>query len=232
MDYQSFQPGGQDQNQTPIASSPSDSIPHKTSTPKFIALVIFLLVLAGGAYSAIWWWGKQQVVVPSPTLDLIADWQTYTNTQYGFEFKYPMSWVVKELQASSIDYQPTNRTFIAIYTKSIPSQDFDARIDVYNDSISTVLVGNPFLEAATKIYQSDVFAYYRGKYGDTYFLATNNNITYQISGNEALILQFLSTFKFADSNQGQTVCTQDAKQCPDGSYIGRTGPNCEFVCPK
>ncbi len=23
----------------------------------------------------------------------------------------------------------------------------------------------------------------------------------------------------------------DAMQCPDGSYIGRTGPNCEFACP-
>lgn len=29
-----------------------------------------------------------------------------------------------------------------------------------------------------------------------------------------------------------TVCTQDAKQCPDGSYVGRTGPRCEFAeCP-
>ncbi|MFA6257732.1 MAG: hypothetical protein WC671_01825 [Candidatus Paceibacterota bacterium] len=27
------------------------------------------------------------------------------------------------------------------------------------------------------------------------------------------------------------ACTADAKQCPDGSYVGRTGPNCEFVCP-
>jgi uncharacterized protein with FMN-binding domain len=27
------------------------------------------------------------------------------------------------------------------------------------------------------------------------------------------------------------VCTMDAKQCPDGSYVGRTGQNCEFVCP-
>ncbi len=27
-------------------------------------------------------------------------------------------------------------------------------------------------------------------------------------------------------------CTQEAKQCPDGSYVGRTGPNCEFSpCP-
>lgn len=27
-------------------------------------------------------------------------------------------------------------------------------------------------------------------------------------------------------------CTQDAKQCPDGSWVGREGPNCEFTpCP-
>lgn len=28
------------------------------------------------------------------------------------------------------------------------------------------------------------------------------------------------------------LCAQDAKQCSDGSYVGRTGPKCEFVCPK
>jgi hypothetical protein len=28
------------------------------------------------------------------------------------------------------------------------------------------------------------------------------------------------------------ACTMDAKQCSDGSYVGRTGPNCEFsACP-
>lgn len=32
-------------------------------------------------------------------------------------------------------------------------------------------------------------------------------------------------------SQGQ-ACTDEAKQCPDGSYVGRTGPNCEFAqCP-
>lgn len=31
---------------------------------------------------------------------------------------------------------------------------------------------------------------------------------------------------------GAVACTQDAKQCPDGSYVGRSGPNCEFTaCP-
>jgi len=28
------------------------------------------------------------------------------------------------------------------------------------------------------------------------------------------------------------ACTEDAMQCPDGSYVGRSGKNCEFVCPR
>lgn len=35
----------------------------------------------------------------------------------------------------------------------------------------------------------------------------------------------------APGNPG-VACTQEAKQCPDGSYVGRTGPHCEFSpCP-
>jgi len=31
---------------------------------------------------------------------------------------------------------------------------------------------------------------------------------------------------------GVVACTMDAKICPDGSYVGRTGPHCEFApCP-
>lgn len=28
----------------------------------------------------------------------------------------------------------------------------------------------------------------------------------------------------------QVICTADAFQCADGSWVGRTGPNCQFVC--
>ena len=28
-----------------------------------------------------------------------------------------------------------------------------------------------------------------------------------------------------------TFCSADAKLCPDGTWVGRSGPNCEFVCP-
>lgn len=34
------------------------------------------------------------------------------------------------------------------------------------------------------------------------------------------------------SGEGTWACTMDAKMCPDGSYVGRQGPNCEFAaCP-
>ena len=28
-----------------------------------------------------------------------------------------------------------------------------------------------------------------------------------------------------------TACTMDTKECADGSFVGRTGPDCQFVCP-
>jgi hypothetical protein len=31
--------------------------------------------------------------------------------------------------------------------------------------------------------------------------------------------------------QGGVACTADAMQCPDGSWVGRSGPHCEFICP-
>lgn len=36
-----------------------------------------------------------------------------------------------------------------------------------------------------------------------------------------------------NTNDNQIVCTAEAKQCGDGSYVSRTGQNCEFTaCPE
>lgn len=38
--------------------------------------------------------------------------------------------------------------------------------------------------------------------------------------------------KRAAAPSGPTACTLEAKVCPDGSYVGRTGPDCAFApCP-
>lgn len=50
-------------------------------------------------------------------------------------------------------------------------------------------------------------------------------------------LFFLTHYASAPVNIGNNgevpvMCTADARQCSDGSYVGRSGPNCEFVCPE
>ncbi len=49
----------------------------------------------------------------------------------------------------------------------------------------------------------------------------------------AVILSLLAFGCIAQANPDKPVaCTADAKLCPDGSAVGRVGPNCEFApCP-
>lgn len=36
----------------------------------------------------------------------------------------------------------------------------------------------------------------------------------------------------APQDPGMVACTMDAMQCPDGTYVGRVAPNCQFApCP-
>jgi len=44
--------------------------------------------------------------------------------------------------------------------------------------------------------------------------------------------QYFAIQKENNQQQNPTACTEEAKVCPDGSSVGRTGPNCEFTeCP-
>ncbi len=47
-----------------------------------------------------------------------------------------------------------------------------------------------------------------------------------------IAVYFLYQTYMVENPESQVACTQEAMQCPDGSYVGRTGPNCEFAqCP-
>lgn len=47
-------------------------------------------------------------------------------------------------------------------------------------------------------------------------------------------IQAGSTIVVVPGQQPTSVmCTMETRQCPDGSYVGRSGPNCEFAaCPR
>lgn len=47
-----------------------------------------------------------------------------------------------------------------------------------------------------------------------------------------VMIWFVINNQPSNKKDNSVYCTQEAKQCPDGSYTGRTGPKCEFVCPE
>ena len=50
---------------------------------------------------------------------------------------------------------------------------------------------------------------------------------------ESREIRFENPKTAAHKKTGGVVCTMEAKLCADGSYVSRTGPNCEFkLCPE
>ena len=49
-----------------------------------------------------------------------------------------------------------------------------------------------------------------------------------------IVLAVAGLYRFnLDKQNNSVACTMEAKLCPDGSAVGRSGPNCEFAaCPE
>lgn len=76
---------------------------------------------------------------------------------------------------------------------------------IVNDFYSCVQAGNPIMESYPRQCAHN---------GTTYTEVIKKDITTPTEEEEAVF------------------CTMDAKECPDGSYVGRIPPNCEFApCP-
>lgn len=160
MDYQSFQPDSQEQNQIPVESPvtpPSmEPMPQKTFTPKFIGVIVLLLVLGVGAYGAIWYWQKQQATqevvltfTPRPiaTPDPTTDWKTYTNTQYGFEFKLPQGWIQNK--------EPNISKENILINFASPEAQKGPKFDFYGGELNVWIYQNPKSFSVTKFFDGN-----------------------------------------------------------------------------
>lgn len=78
----------------PIMSQP------QRKWPVWLTITIVAIVVVAVAGAGWWYWNKNYAIGPTPTPTAIPDetanWKTYTNTQYGFEFKYPNDWILKD----------------------------------------------------------------------------------------------------------------------------------------
>lgn len=70
-----------------------------------------------------------------------------------------------------------------------------------------------------------------GFYLGTFYQAEQDRISPRTPIQPSIAQQTLTPTPTPKVIEGK-MCTMEAKLCPDGSYVGRTGPNCEFArCP-
>jgi hypothetical protein len=120
-----------------------------------------------------------------------ANWKTYTNDQYGFEFKYPESWtIVNNLEngANIVDPKDINYRRISVY---VDQSDPEGSIRDVNQITS---------ESSVKIQGLDA-KQYNGESGVTgrsavFLVIKSNNYYYVLIAPTDLYSQILSTFNF------------------------------------
>jgi hypothetical protein len=198
---------------------------------------------------------------PVATTDPTVNWKTYTNSIQNFTFKYDSSWTLdKKGDNEKLNAQiklTRDKTTIQIYanmdgigglgrdyqgTKMVVSGITLYEYKVANTSNKTQTIG-----LTDTLNKSLGFFQQNGKtYSITLTYPDSLDQTDEGSNLQKEFNQILSTFKFTSPSTIPSTppinistpsgaikaCTMDAKICPDGSSVGRTGPNCEFAaCP-
>lgn len=199
---------------------------------------------------------------PTATTDPTANWKVYINDFYSFSFKYPANISQDKNGSVGGTFLGSPKSIISFADQSTIREATDAPFDgftiyqlSYSDSsiesflkkevaarkasprgIENEEIKNITIDGKNSFY-IDVEINIR-----QYFIPSSNNkiilfSTVRRDEDFLLILdQVLSTFKFisptASPSAKPVACTMEAKICPDGSSVGRTGPNCEFApCP-
>ncbi|MFZ3301558.1 MAG: hypothetical protein WA152_02485 [Microgenomates group bacterium] len=199
---------------------------------------------------------------PTPTSDSTENWRSYTNEKLGFSFKlapifiYPKNIVPSEgnvfsnkdgisspLELSENDILLESTVYTNIDETSLK------KVEIALSSSVGSTISQPFqpigsikklknLENGSSIFEESPINPNEASY---YIAIWKNNtnihvlkvfaINNVLTDNKISFEQMAKSYVFNDL-PNQTACTMDAKICPDGSAVGRSGPKCEFApCP-
>jgi len=191
----------------------------------------------------------QKTPAPSTTPDPTTNWKTYTDLKLNLSFRIDdLSFVVNnftEFQSLSKKSSPAILvTNSSIYNSMIKKCDPKLTITEncfvgskswgqIDNVLETTLGGKP----AISYYLNDPRI--NEPIHITELTSVPNIQIAQVVGGSGLderYKQIISTLKFIEPTTNTSplpvACTAEAKICPDGSSVGRTGPKCEFkTCP-
>ena len=209
------------ENQNPIPPN-HPVLNHKVL---YTVLGVLLLVLIAGSY---FWWQeikKSEISQEAPTLrseqsDVPSDWKTYTNTDYGFEFKYPSYFIISSDdktiifdidEFSGLEISTENNLSNLNLTQWLTSSEQYNSKDEIDKILNESEVGFSFQQNELRVDDKIGLKHkYDGEGGAViYVFLPNNNKIYILRlgsdshfyNQENLILDFdqiLSTFKFTN----------------------------------
>lgn len=171
------------------------------------------------------------------TTDPSAGWKTYVSAEGKYSIKYPLDYTLSEasLNTSIISNILPNFKLTITY-KPADNKTLPRLIEENKICNISPAQGRPAVVNGTQPAQL-----YLDNSCDSYITTvayTINNQTLYIISVETQskyseikqeIDKILATLQFLDSPM--VACPADTKQCPDGTWIPRSGPNCKFICP-
>lgn len=162
--------------------------------------------------------------VPPETVDSTANWKTYTNTQYGFSFKYPENGVIKDANytgsLSSVVLSNTDNIDITFYVNKddyaftgLDKSPINTKVGGINASLVSVPTGQNPAQELVLIKNNDLYYTIQFVWGED----TNKELLDTFN-------QILSTFKFSTKD-----CKADEylKQCKLGPCCCPVGAICD-----
>lgn len=179
----------------------------------FIVISIFALTAA-----AILYWQRpiKQEILVAP-IDLTSNLKTYRSNEYGFEFKYPSSWIPRTYAEISGNHSD-ERDFIVGWDDIITGSFLVMKRDVtINDSLADpeiVTVSNLSLDG----YDAKLYTY---KLSDSKTIIYNNgryilSFTFNNLSRDRSFDNFVSSFRSVLNNDGNTSPSPTTDSIPQG----------------
>lgn len=194
--------------------------------------------------------------------DSTQNWKIYSNDKLGFSFKLAPVFKYPEIITPSESNSFSNKEGVSsplelsdediLLESTIYTNIDESSLKKVNASLASNLgsiTNQPFqpigsikkladLENGGSIFEESPTSINEVTY---YIAIWNNNNNIHVlkmfamkdlaTSNKSIFEEMAKTYNFTE-NESQTACTMDAKICPDGSAVGRSGPKCEFApCP-
>lgn len=240
--------------QETISNVPNQGANTNTNTNKhgdgFLVSLLSVLLLVAVLIAVFFAYQTQRLVMElnktrteqskseSGETDDFKGWKTFIDNQGRFTFNYPPDYQVNQngvispissgqskdltVQESDLKIEVISEDYDGDF--SVESCFLDHSPEASTSAKSNITIGNTKYETIL----------WDGLGTGEFTCIKNGNQRYLInkypakSERDSEYQRIMSTFRFIEP----TACTLDAKMCPDGSYVGRIGPNCEFAaCP-